>query len=386
MRRGNIGSVRTLGMLAWVCGAVLTHRARAAEVLDVCIDAANPTAAMDLRVARAAVGTQGYEVRPVPFEGYGKGGDGFPPGRFTKMAQADCRLIMGFPVDVGDPHLPPKVEAASAYASTGFVLVRRSAAKDLSLADLPKGSEVGISQLDTFAGLLYGTHPNIVMHVYPKDSLMLADLAAKHLAAAVAWQPSIEFYENSHPQLPALSVRVLPGRHMLWNLVALYAPQSQSAADVFDKGLDELQSNGRLQPLIEPYGRAAAGARPTSAAGHTQAPALYTADQAAKGALAYYRNCAMCHGPNLDGQPAGYSGPALKGPDFADPSYDFHVKDIFNFVAKLMPAATPGSLSHEQDVQIMAFLLQQNGYPPGDNELVYEEAQNSAVPLRYYGR
>jgi hypothetical protein len=42
---------------------------------------------------------------------------------------------------------------------------------------------------------------------------------------------------------------------------------------------------------------------------------------------------------------AGYPRPALKGADFADPSYDFHVKDIFNFVAKLMPTATPGSLN-----------------------------------------
>ena len=94
----------------------------------------------------------------------------------------------------------------------------------------------------------------------------------------------------------------------------------------------------------------------------------------------------MCHGPLLDGQFGGYSGPALKGPEFADPSYDFHVSDMFNFVAKLMPSATPGSLTHEQDVQIMAFILQQNGYPAGSNELVYEDAEKSKVPLRYYGK
>ena len=76
----------------------------------------------------------------------------------------------------------------------------------------------------------------------------------------------------------------------------------------------------------------------------------------------------------------------MKGPDFADPSYHFHVSDIFNFVAKLMPAGTPGSLTHDQDVQIMAFLLQQNGYPPGTKELTYDEAEKSSVPLRYYGK
>ena len=192
-------AARKAQIAALILGAVLTHRAGAEPVLNVCVDQANPTSAMDARVARAVAKTQGYEVKVVPFVGYGKGGDGFPLGRLAKMAQSECQLIMGFPVDVSNPNLPPNVEATSAYASTGFVLVRRGGAEKMSLGELPKGSEVGIAQLDTYAGLLYGAHPNIVMHVYPKDSLMLADLAANHIAAGLAWQPSIEFYEKTHP-------------------------------------------------------------------------------------------------------------------------------------------------------------------------------------------
>jgi polar amino acid transport system substrate-binding protein len=413
-------AARNAQLVACLLGAVLMHCAEAAPVLNVCVDQANPTSAMDARVARAVAKTQGYVVQLVPFVGYGKGGDGLPPSRFAKMAQSECQLVMGFPVDTSDPKLPPNVEATSAYASTGFVLVSRGSSNTGSLSELPTGSEVGIAHLDTYAGLLYSTHPNIVMHVYPKDSLMLADLEAKHIAAGLAWQPSIEFYARSHPAHASLSVRILPGKHMLWNLVALYVPQSQSAAELFERGLDALQSTGQLQRLIKPYQHAAAA---TQAAGRTSArwpaarlqyavawnanagrllkvadttehakrkhnkvPALYTADQATKGAIAYYQNCAMCHGPLLDGQSGGYSGPALKGPDFADPSYHFHVSDIFNFVAKLMPSGTPGSLTHDQDVLIMAFLLQQNGYPPGTKELTYDEAEKSSVPLRYYGK
>jgi len=115
-------------------------------------------------------------------------------------------------------------------------------------------------------------------------------------------------------------------------------------------------------------------------------PALYTKEQAKKGLLGYLQNCASCHGPALDGQPGGYSGPALKGAEFADPSYDFHVSDIFNFVAKLMPSATPGSLPPDVYVAIMAFILQQNGYPAGSRELTYDEAMTSSVPIRYYGK
>jgi polar amino acid transport system substrate-binding protein len=407
-------------LAACVLGAVLMHRTEAAPVLKVCVDQANPTSAMDVRVARAVAKTQGYAVQLVPFVGYGKGGDGLPPSRFAKMAQSECQLVMGFPVDASDPKLPPNVEATSAYASTGFVLVRLGRSNTGSLSELPTGSEVGIAHLDTYAGLLYSTHPNIVMHVYPKDSLMLADLEAKHITAALGWQPSIELYARRHPTHASLSVRILPGKHMLWNLVALYVPQSRSAAELFDRGLDALQSTGQLERLIKPYQHATAvtqAAEHTSArwpaaglqyaitwnanAGrvlkvadtkepakhkHNKVPALYTTEQATKGAIAYYQNCAMCHGPLLDGQAGGYSGPALKGADFADPSYRFHLSDIFNFVAKLMPADTPGSLSHDEDVQIMAFLLQQNGYPPGTRELTYEEAEKSSVPLRYYGK
>jgi polar amino acid transport system substrate-binding protein len=408
----------TLQMAAFILGAVLMQRAEAGAVLTICVDQANPTSTMDARVARAVAKTQGYAVKVVPFVGYGKGDDGFPLGFFAKMAQSECELVMGFPVDVSDPHLPPDVEATAAYASTGFILIRRGNSAQMSLGELPNGSEVGIAQLDTYAGLLYRTHPNIVMHVYPKDSLMLADLAAGHIAAGLAWQPSIEFYVNRHLPRPSISVRILPGKHMLWNLVALYVPQSQSAATLFEKGLGELQSTGQLEPMIKPYEHATmAGLAPTSLrwpvarlqsavawdadAGrlttvadklektkrtHSKVPALYTADQATKGLIAYGQNCAMCHGPLLDGQFGGYPGPALKGAEFADPSYDFHVSDIFNFVATLMPPGTPGSLTHDQDVLIMAFLLQQNGYPPGSNALTYEAAEKSRVALRYYGK
>ena len=167
----------TVRIAALILGAVLTHRAGAAAGVErLRRSSQSHLRRWMLRVARAVAKTQGYSVKLVPFVGYGKGGDGLPPGRFAKMAQSECQLIMGFPVDVSHPNLPPNVEATSAYASTGFVLIRRGSSAKMSLSELPNGSEVGIAQLDTYAGLLFSTHPNIVMHVYPKDSLMLADL------------------------------------------------------------------------------------------------------------------------------------------------------------------------------------------------------------------
>ncbi len=406
-------TARGFQLAASVLGAVLMHCAEAAPILKVCIDQANPTAQMDARVARAALKTQGHDMQEVFFVGHGKqADDGFPVGRFARLAQSECELIMGFPVDVSSPHLPPNVQSTPAYASTGFVLVERGGGASKELGELPKGSEVGIAQLNTWAGLLYSAHPNIVMHVYPEDADMLMDLANHRIAAALTWQPLLQAFEKEHADHPRFNSHILPGAHMQWDLVALYSPAAQEAAEMFAKGLDVLRIDGNLEPLIKPYQAAVTIDRATSALTHatepgpvvapnqrctepskkkiaprqTKPPPLYTEAQATQGATQYFQNCAMCHGPLLDGQQGGYPGPALKGADFADPSYDFHVDEIFRFVAKLMPAATPGSLSNEQNVDIMAYLLKQNGYPSGTTELTYDGAMKSRVPIRYYGK
>jgi hypothetical protein len=259
------GPTAALLLVASISGAMLAHRA-AAAALNVCIDETNPTAAMDARVARAAALSQGESVKLVSFTGVGKGGDGMPPSRFASMARSDCDLIMGFPIDVSDPHLPPDVAATPAYAGTGFVVVRRPGSPATALGELPHGTAVGIAELDTYAGLLFQSHPNLVMHVYSKDASLLEALRAHRIAAGLAWQPAIE--QTNRGRAP-LSIMLLPGRHMLWNLVALYASESQRAADVFSRGLHELANGGRLNRLIAPYlpaSMAAAAASPDALA------------------------------------------------------------------------------------------------------------------------
>ena len=112
------------------------------------------------------------------------------------------------------------------------------------------------------------------------------------------------------------------------------------------------------------------------------APALYTAAQADAGKQKFADNCAQCHGDNLEGM----AGPALKGNLFASAKANFHVGDIFNIVVKNMPSTQPGSLSHDDYTQIMAYILQQNGYPAGSNPLVFDAALTSNVPLIYRGK
>ena len=110
-------------------------------------------------------------------------------------------------------------------------------------------------------------------------------------------------------------------------------------------------------------------------------PALYTSEQADSGKQKYMTSCALCHGPTLEGR----AGPALKGPNFASTKANFRVGDVFVIVSQNMPATAPGSLSHDDYVELMAFLLQQNGYPAGSKALTFDTAQRSKVKLLYHG-
>ncbi len=111
-------------------------------------------------------------------------------------------------------------------------------------------------------------------------------------------------------------------------------------------------------------------------------PALYTAAQAATGADKFAANCALCHGKKLQGR----VGPALTGPNFASAKANFKVSDVFLFLSRQMPAQQPGSLPKQDYVDIMAFLLQQNGYPAGGVPLTEAAAASSTVPLLYHGK
>jgi mono/diheme cytochrome c family protein len=112
---------------------------------------------------------------------------------------------------------------------------------------------------------------------------------------------------------------------------------------------------------------------------HATDAGLYTSAQASAGAKLYAANCARCHGVNLE----GVSGPALKGSDLTAPGAQgkLTVSDIFKYMTSLMPAGNPGSLTHDEYVAVMAFLLRENGNPPGSAPLSYALASHSHQPI-----
>ncbi|GAN61409.1 hypothetical protein ACI01nite_22870 [Acetobacter cibinongensis] len=107
------------------------------------------------------------------------------------------------------------------------------------------------------------------------------------------------------------------------------------------------------------------------------ATASYTQEQAARGAETYKEACALCHGASLGG---AFDTPALKGRFVANWA-GAPLRDLFDYMQRAMPLSAPGTLSAEDNADILAFLLQENGVKPGKKPLPAESAALTHVQL-----
>ena len=92
---------------------------------------------------------------------------------------------------------------------------------------------------------------------------------------------------------------------------------------------------------------------------------LYTEVQAGRGREAYTKACAVCHMDDLGGHE--YAG-ALAGYPFQLKWEDASVAEVFGRI-RSMPLGEPGSLSTQDYLDILAYVLEANGYPSGKDEL-----------------
>ena len=98
---------------------------------------------------------------------------------------------------------------------------------------------------------------------------------------------------------------------------------------------------------------------------------VYSDSQAQRGEAAYRKLCASCHGDDLSGQ--GQT-PPLSGDDFKANWNSQTVDDLFEEVQAAMPADHPGSLTREQNADIIAFVLKSNQFPGGKSDLPSDAA------------
>ena len=106
---------------------------------------------------------------------------------------------------------------------------------------------------------------------------------------------------------------------------------------------------------------------------HAAAPAQagadgsYTDAQAMRGEQVYAEECAACHGADLSGVADLF--PALAGDLFVETWQARSIGELFEAVSITMPALDPGSLTPEQNADLVAFMLSASMYPSGPADL-----------------
>lgn len=95
-------------------------------------------------------------------------------------------------------------------------------------------------------------------------------------------------------------------------------------------------------------------------------PPKYTAAQAARGKTAYNATCAVCHGTTMTN---GAYGTPLAGEYFKTKWSKRSVGAFHERARKTMPPAAPGSLPVDTYADIVAYILEVNGFKPGSTAL-----------------
>ena len=119
------------------------------------------------------------------------------------------------------------------------------------------------------------------------------------------------------------------------------------------------------------FGILAAGAQ--DASGPSIWSGVFTAAQAKRGDEAYQANCSGCHGSDLHATNA--EAVDLTGPAFRAKWNGRTLEERFETIRDTMPRANPNSLGDKTYMDILAFILQVNDFPPGNQELVPETAK-----------
>jgi mono/diheme cytochrome c family protein len=107
-------------------------------------------------------------------------------------------------------------------------------------------------------------------------------------------------------------------------------------------------------------------ARASQSAGKTTVDGVFIEAQAKRGDAVYTQSCAKCHAPDLTGADVA---PALTGTDFISNWNDLSLDDLFERIRIGMPADKPGSLSRQDNADVLAFMLFKAGFPEGASEL-----------------
>ena len=94
---------------------------------------------------------------------------------------------------------------------------------------------------------------------------------------------------------------------------------------------------------------------------------VYTVEQASRGAMLYGKHCEQCHQIDLQGD--GLLTPAIGRSAFGTRWSGDTLATVLRFISRIMPYDEAGKLDAQTYSDVLAYMLQFSGYPPGNNEI-----------------
>ncbi len=94
---------------------------------------------------------------------------------------------------------------------------------------------------------------------------------------------------------------------------------------------------------------------------------VFTAEQAERGWEPYNAECDTCHGATLRGTPGA---PRIIGSAFRNKWEGESLESFVQWLTDNMPAGRGGTLTAQIYADLTALILQENGYPAGEAELI----------------
>ena len=107
--------------------------------------------------------------------------------------------------------------------------------------------------------------------------------------------------------------------------------------------------------------------------------AVYSAEQARRGERLAMERCVACHGDNLSG---GELAPPLAGSLFTANWDGILLSDLVDRVRTTMPLDMPGTLSRQQTVDIVTYMLSVGKFPSGETPLATDGGTLGQITFR----
>ncbi|WP_206951985.1 c-type cytochrome [Trinickia acidisoli] len=387
----------------------------AATPIRICTFPGSPSATLDKVVAQEAFKTAGIAAT---FVEHGiPGGDDDDGVSLKELHQTlghGCDVIAGFP------------RSSVADASGSTMLFSRGYLR-ADYVSVETGTHMHGHAADEVVAATYGSPSQLIavqeQHVRfdleNTPELTVDAVASGRAIRAIVWYPAVVAYRQAHAG-QRFDVRKTRSPYSAWRLVFAFGSNERALQRKVDTALGAMTADGRLAKLTRAWTLPAtmqaaqatpavpatsaaltyldgpvAGARlgmlrdaaysarmsgrieKVSAGGGSAAPSFDRA-QVLHGKRLYASNCAKCHGADMQ----GITAPALSGAAFA-PAANAHltIGGVYGYMSTNMPADRPGKLKDGEYADIMAFLLNANGYGPGSTKMTADIAKGSTALL-----